>query len=58
MTKMLLPKLLEKKKGVIVNLSSSGAELGPPMLTVYTATKVTFSPELMSCGIISRAYRL
>ena len=45
MTKMLLPKLLEKKKGVIVNLSSSAAELCPPMFTVYVATKVTFFPQ-------------
>ena len=27
----MLPKLLEKKGGVIVNLSSSAAELNPPM---------------------------
>ena len=42
MTKILLPKLLEKKGGVIVNLSSSAAELDAPMFTVYNATKVTF----------------
>ena len=42
MTKVVLPKLLEKKGGVIVNLSSSAAELNPPMFSVYNATKVTF----------------
>ena len=42
MTKILLPKLLEKKGGVIVNLSSSAAEMDVLMLTVYNATKVTF----------------
>ena len=40
MTKILLPKLLEKKGGVIVNLSSA-AEVDVPMFTVYNATKVT-----------------
>ena len=40
MTKILLPKLLGKKGGVIVNLSSSAAELNPPMFSVYNATKV------------------
>ena len=42
MMKILLPKLLEKKGGVIVNLSSSAAELNPPMFSVYNATKVTY----------------
>ena len=42
MTNILLPKLLEKKGGVIVNLSSSAAEVDAPMFTVYNATKVTF----------------
>jgi NADP-dependent 3-hydroxy acid dehydrogenase YdfG len=46
MTRTLLPKLLEKKGGVIINLSSSAAELDAPMLSVYNATKVTFSTEL------------
>jgi NADP-dependent 3-hydroxy acid dehydrogenase YdfG len=43
MTKILLPKLLEKKGGVIVNLSSSAAEMNPPMFSVYNATKVIIS---------------
>ena len=47
MTKVVLPKFLEKKGGVIVNLSSSAAELNPPMFSVYSATKVTFSTELV-----------
>ena len=47
MTKVVLPKLLEKKGGVIVNLSSSAAELNPPIFSVYNATKVTFSTELV-----------
>jgi short-subunit dehydrogenase len=34
MTKVLLPKFLEKKGGVIVNLSSSAAELDAPVLSV------------------------
>ena len=40
MTKLLLPKMLEKKKGLIVNLSSGSSRLNPPMLMCYGATKV------------------
>jgi short-subunit dehydrogenase len=47
MTKILLPKFLEKKGGVIVNLSSSTAELDALLFSVYNATKVTFSTELI-----------
>jgi NADP-dependent 3-hydroxy acid dehydrogenase YdfG len=47
MMKILLPKLLEKKGGVIVNLSSSAAEMNPHIFSVYNATKVIFSMELV-----------
>ena len=40
MTKLVLPRLLEKGKGVIVNLSSCVSTIMPPMLTGYAATKV------------------
>ena len=41
MTKVVLPGMLEKKKGIIVNLSSCVSGIMPPMLTGYAATKVT-----------------
>ena len=41
MVKVVLPKMLEKKKGVIVNLSSSSGVLSPPYMTVYAASKVS-----------------
>ena len=37
----MLPKMLEKKKGIIVNLSSSSGSLNPPMLMCYGASKVS-----------------
>lgn len=41
MTKLVLPGMQERKRGAIVNVSSS-AELQPmPLLAVYAATKVT-----------------
>ena len=52
MTKVVLPKLLELKGGVIVNLSSSAAELNPSMFSVYNATKVTFSTELVQFHVL------
>ena len=42
MTKLLIPKMLEKKRGVIVNLSSGAGQMAAPMVIVYSATKVTF----------------
>lgn len=45
MTKIVLPGMKERKRGAIVNVSSS-AELQPmPLLAVYAATKVTHLPD-------------
>ena len=41
MTKVVLPGMLEKRRGIIVNLSSCISGIMPPMLTGYAATKVT-----------------
>ena len=57
MTKLVLPRMLDKRKGVIVNLSSCVSSIMPPMLTGYAATKVTEQSSLlliiMSCVIIN-----
>lgn len=43
MTKLVLPQMIARKKGAIVNVSSS-SELQPlPLMTVYAATKVHIS---------------
>ena len=42
MTKLLLPKMLEKRNGLIVNLSSGSSKLAPPMLMCYATTKVHY----------------
>lgn len=39
MCKLVLPKMLEKKRGVIVNVSSLSALISSPLLTVYAASK-------------------
>jgi len=39
MTKMILPDMLEKKKGIIVNVSTIGSIFPLPLYTVYSATK-------------------
>ena len=41
MTKMLLPKMLEKGGGIVVNVSSNAGVMNLPMLIVYSATKVS-----------------
>jgi short-subunit dehydrogenase len=38
--KIVLPGMLDRKKGVIVNISSMSATIPNPMLTVYSASKV------------------
>lgn len=38
--KIVLPGMLSRKKGVIVNISSMSAKIPNPMLTVYSASKV------------------
>lgn len=40
MTKLLLPKMLEKQRGIVVNISSSAGTMNMPMHIVYSATKV------------------
>ncbi|XP_053574299.1 very-long-chain 3-oxoacyl-CoA reductase isoform X2 [Bombina bombina] len=40
MTRIVLPKMVEKKKGLIINVSSEAGTRPYPMLTVYSATKV------------------
>ena len=40
MVKVVLPKMVDKKKGVIVNISSIASVICLPMFVVYSATKV------------------
>jgi 17beta-estradiol 17-dehydrogenase / very-long-chain 3-oxoacyl-CoA reductase len=41
MTMMILPQMVERKKGVVVNVSSTAAIIPSPMLTIYGASKVS-----------------
>lgn len=41
MTQIVLPQMVERKKGVVVNVSSVAAVLPAPLLTVYGASKVS-----------------
>lgn len=48
-TRVVLPRMVERKKGVIINISSTVAEMPSPFLTVYSASKafvVKFSADL------------
>ncbi|VEN54905.1 unnamed protein product [Callosobruchus maculatus] len=49
MCKIVMPGMVERRKGVVVNISSTAAQIPSPMLTVYAATKsyvVKFSEDL------------
>lgn len=39
MCKLVLPGMLERRKGVIINMSSTASQIPSPLLTVYSATK-------------------
>ncbi|PFX24480.1 inactive hydroxysteroid dehydrogenase-like protein 1 isoform X1 [Stylophora pistillata] len=39
MTRIVLPQMCERKRGAIINMSSSAGELPTPQMTVYAATK-------------------
>jgi 17beta-estradiol 17-dehydrogenase / very-long-chain 3-oxoacyl-CoA reductase len=43
MTHLLLPKMVERKKGLVINIASLSAEFPLAMLTVYSASKVFVS---------------
>lgn len=59
-TRIVVPKMVERKKGVVLFLSSGGGVLSPaPYLSVYSGTKAyenalatALAGELASCGII------
>jgi len=40
MTRIVLPQMLERKKGAIINLSSLTGAIPTPLLTVYSGSKV------------------
>lgn len=61
MTAVVLPQMVERKKGVIINLSSEAGTFPHPMLTMYSATKVfidffsrALNVEYKSQGIITQ----
>lgn len=47
MTKIVLPQMLERKRGAIINISSIAAVTPMPMCAVYSATKVSVGTEVM-----------
>lgn len=59
MTKIILPGMLEKRRGVIINISSMAAHIPNPFVSVYAATKAfvnklteDLAAEYSNCGII------
>ena len=39
-SKLVLPGMVDRKKGVVINIGSASSMIPSPMLTVYAATKV------------------
>ena len=53
MTKLVLPGMLRRGRGAIVNVASSAATVPIPMSGIYSATKVRAGDQryLSSCGV-------
>jgi 17beta-estradiol 17-dehydrogenase / very-long-chain 3-oxoacyl-CoA reductase len=39
MTRLILPQMVERKKGAVINLSSLSAAMCTPLLSIYSGTK-------------------
>lgn len=42
MTRLVLPQMIERKRGVIVNIGSISSAFSTPLATIYGATKVIY----------------
>ncbi|XP_026234648.1 very-long-chain 3-oxoacyl-CoA reductase-B [Anabas testudineus] len=49
MTRLVLPRMVERKKGAILNISSASGMYPVPLLTVYSASKAFV--DFFSCGL-------
>lgn len=47
MTALILPQMVERKKGVVINIASGAGVIPNPLLTVYSATKVNILIRLL-----------
>ncbi len=53
MSRMILPGMALKKRGVVINVSSSASTTSMPLLTVYSASKVAYETvDMMEAAIL------
>ena len=45
MSSIVMPGMVEKKRGVVINIASAAGNMPVPLLTVYSACKVSVSTE-------------
>ena len=48
MTGLVLPSMLDRQRGVVINVGSTAGPIAAPYFGVYSATKVSF-PQLSDC---------
>ena len=57
MTELVLPKMAAKCRGYVINLGSSAARYPTPLLSLYSATKVTFTNGSLQMTAIFLIYK-
>lgn len=55
MCELAMPGMVDRKSGVVINISSAAAVIPSPMLTVYAATKVIFQ-IIPFCGFLFKLF--
>nr|AIZ03372.1 17beta-hydroxysteroid dehydrogenase 12 variant [Clarias batrachus] len=53
MTRLVLPKMVDKSKGVILNIASASGMYPVPLLTLYSSSKASSLPRFLSCSNVS-----
>ena len=48
LTQKVIPDMVERKRGAIINIASASGNMPVPLLTVYSATKVGFDKLLLT----------
>lgn len=58
MTKLVMPAMVKRGRGCLINIGSASSMIPSPLLTVYAATKVTISSKYLCISLAVASYPL